>query len=223
VILTRHRVVSNIILPAAWLLGLAAVFWSAGAFAQEGRNIPSAVGIGVGISGSQSGASAGAQSGNSLTFNSPSSVQTRVSGTTRVIAAPSVFAPGLAAAGIETCLGSVSGGVAFPGGGVSFGSTTKDAGCESRLDARTLWAFGLKSEAVARLCARDEIRAAMPNRCPQPVQTASSQQGVSYVPATVAAVGVEGEAIMVTEGRTGRDRMCASYSYERSRCLKWAR
>ena len=47
---------------------------------------------------------------------------------------PSVFAPGLAAAGLETCLGSVSGGGAFVGTGLSFGTTIPDPGCAARLD-----------------------------------------------------------------------------------------
>ena len=54
---------------------------------------------------------------------------------------PGVVAPGLAAAGLETCLGSVSGGGAFVGTGFSFGTTIPDPGCAARLDARTLWSF----------------------------------------------------------------------------------
>ena len=85
---------------------------------------------------------------------------------------PSVFAPGLAAAGLETCLGSVSGGGAFVGTGLSFGTTIPDAGCAARLDARTLWSMGLKKAAVARLCLNGDIYRAMPEVCdkylPQP-------------------------------------------------------
>src|SRR5215475_10530514 len=84
---------------------------------------------------------------------------------------PSVFAPGLAAAGLETCLGSVSGGGAFVGTGFSFGTTIPDPGCAARLDARTLWSFGLKKAAVARLCLNPDINRAMPEVC------------VKYVPA----------------------------------------
>ena len=68
---------------------------------------------------------------------------------------PSIVAPGLAAAGLETCLGSVSGGGAFVGTGFSFGTTIPDPGCAARLDARTLWSMGLKKAAVARLCLKD--------------------------------------------------------------------
>ena len=78
---------------------------------------------------------------------------------------PSVVAPGLAAAGLETCLGSVSGGGAFVGTGFSFGTTIPDPGCAARLDARTLWSMGLKKAAVARLCLNPDINRAMPEVC----------------------------------------------------------
>ena len=80
---------------------------------------------------------------------------------------PSVVAPGLAAAGLETCLGSVSGGGAFVGTGFSFGTTIPDPGCAARLDARTLWSMGLKKAAVARLCLNGDIYRAMPEVCDQ--------------------------------------------------------
>ena len=78
---------------------------------------------------------------------------------------PSIGAPGLAAAGLETCLGSVSGGGAFVGTGFSFGTTIPDPGCAARLDARTLWSMGLKKAAVARLCLTGDIYRAMPEVC----------------------------------------------------------
>src|SRR5947209_18851286 len=78
---------------------------------------------------------------------------------------PGVVAPGLAAAGLETCLGSVSGGGAFVGTGFSFGTTIPDPGCAARLDARTLWSMGLKKAAVARLCLNGDIYRAMPEGC----------------------------------------------------------
>src|SRR6478752_8987322 len=78
---------------------------------------------------------------------------------------PGIVAPGLAAAGLETCLGSVSGGGAFVGTGFSFGTTIPDPGCAARLDARTLWSFGLKKAAVARLCLTGDIYRAMPEVC----------------------------------------------------------
>ena len=80
---------------------------------------------------------------------------------------PGIVAPGLAAAGLETCLGSVSGGGAFVGTGFSFGTTIPDPGCAARLDARTLWSMGLKKAAVARLCLNGDIYRAMPEVCDQ--------------------------------------------------------
>src|SRR3984957_13153501 len=78
---------------------------------------------------------------------------------------PGVVAPGLAAAGLETCLGSVSGGGAFVGTGFSFGTTIPDPGCAARLDPRPLGGFGLKKAAVARLCPNPDINRAMPEVC----------------------------------------------------------
>src|SRR3954451_19529735 len=78
---------------------------------------------------------------------------------------PSIVAPGLGAAGLETCLGSVSGGGAFVGTGFSFGTTIPDPACAARLDARTLWSMGLKKAAVARLCLNGDIYRAMREVC----------------------------------------------------------
>jgi hypothetical protein len=141
--------------------------------------------------------------------------------------APATFAPGLTAAGLETCLGSVSGGGSFMGGGFSFGTTVPDRGCSARLDARTLWSMGLKKASVARLCLTPEIQQSMPEVCaeylPQPAQ------GGGYGPApavTAAAARLEpvpysGGRVMVIEKRTGRERPCDDYS--NGRCLRWGR
>src|SRR6478736_7865410 len=196
-----------------------------------------ATGVGQAVSSSQSGAQAlsvsrsgssratagggggGSATGGNVTFNTPGNTtsqnSTRVSGTQRLIAAPSVFAPGLAAAGIETCLGSVSGGVSFPGGGVAFGTTTKDSGCDTRLDSRTLWSFGLKAEAIARLCMKEETRAALGARCPQP-----QAQTVAFV-GTASAAPPARSGIELREGRTGRIRWCDVYDAAAQRCRKW--
>ena len=70
-------------------------------------------------------------------------------------------APGLAAAGIETCLGSASGGLSLMGGGFTFGATKVDEGCTVRLLSRQLFAFGLHKAAVALMCQDDRVAAAM--------------------------------------------------------------
>ncbi len=79
----------------------------------------------------------------------------------RLITPPTVVAPGLAAAGIETCLGSASGGVSVMGGGLTFGSTKVDDGCTIRLLARQLFAFGYQKAAVALMCQDDRVAVAM--------------------------------------------------------------
>jgi hypothetical protein len=95
---------------------------------------------------------------------------------------PTAIAPGLTAAGLETCLGSVSGGGAFVGTGFSFGTTIPDPGCAARLDARTLWSMGLKKAAVARLCLTSEIARSMPEVCAQYVPQPGVAVQVDYSP-----------------------------------------
>jgi hypothetical protein len=81
--------------------------------------------------------------------------------TNRLITPPTVVAPGLAAAGIETCLGSSSGGLSLMGGGLTFGSTKVDDGCTIRLLARQLHAFGMQRAALALMCQDERVAAAM--------------------------------------------------------------
>ena len=81
--------------------------------------------------------------------------------TAHVITTPTVAAPGLAAAGIETCLGSASGGLSLMGGGFTFGATKVDEGCTVRLLSRQLFAFGLRKAAVALMCQDERVAAAM--------------------------------------------------------------
>ena len=203
----------------------------------------SATGIGVGtsISNSRSSSEAVAISGqggaggraqasgngnSSLTINSAAqpavttqNINTHSSGTVTERNVPAVFAPGLAAAGLETCLGSVSGGGSFVGTGFSFGSTIPDPGCAARLDARTLWSMGLKRAAIARLCLNPEINRSMPDVCgtylPQPTVVGSGY----YLSAS--ATSSDGGPIMVVEGRTGRERLCNVYDSTKQRCRAW--
>jgi hypothetical protein len=144
----------------------------------------------------------------------------RQTGTQRIISAPSTFAPGLTAAGVETCLGSVSGGASFPGGGVSFGTTTKDTGCDARLDARTLWSMNLKRAAIFRLCQKPEIAAAMPDVCPQPQQATAPQLASSVGPALVPADPPgRGQRTLVIF--RGQERYCDDF--DGRRCHRWSR
>jgi hypothetical protein len=124
--------------------------------------------------------------------------------TTRLITTPTIAAPGLAAAGIETCLGSTAGGLSLMGGGITFGSTRVDEGCTIRLLARQLYAFGFQKAALALMCqdphvvlAMDEVGSPCP-AFPAPVgvalsivpmdrpSTAAAQasQATSYAPVT---------------------------------------
>jgi hypothetical protein len=91
--------------------------------------------------------------------------------TARVVTTPTVAAPGLAAAGVETCLGSAVGGLSLMGGGFTLGSTKVDEGCTIRLLARQLYAFGLQKAALALMCQDGHVAAAMAitgTPCPMP-------------------------------------------------------
>ncbi|MCJ2095835.1 hypothetical protein MKK67_25540 [Methylobacterium sp. J-072] len=74
---------------------------------------------------------------------------------------PSVWAPGLAAAGIESCLGSASVGGAGPGIGVTLGGTLTDKGCNLRLYARTLYSLGHRVAATQILCNDPDVALAL--------------------------------------------------------------
>jgi hypothetical protein len=156
-----------------------------------------------------------------------SRVENVVSGTQTLKNVPGTIAPGLTAAGLETCLGSASGGASVVGFGATFGTTVPDPGCQARLDARTLWAMGLKGAAVARLCIREDIYRAMPDICTRytPVVT---PQGYAAGPvstlmsASTDAAPMEGTSIEVIDGKTGITRPCSDYNAVRQKCLNWA-
>ena len=162
---------------------------------------------------SRSGNSSSALTLNSAAAPAVTSSQITTGGSSSVKTVPSVFAPGLGAAGLETCLGSVSGGASALGWGATFGTTTPDPGCQARLDARTLWAFGLKGAAVARLCAMVDIYNSMPDVCAKYMpRQAYAQAAPEYA----------GGPIMLVEGKTGRDRLCEKYDAVHHRCRAWA-
>lgn len=76
-----------------------------------------------------------------------------------------------------TCMGSSSGGAQGPGFGVSFGSTWTDSSCDMRYDAEALRAAGQPAAAIARLCQKPEIAAAMEaagTKCPGKAKTAAA-------------------------------------------------
>jgi hypothetical protein len=186
----------------------------------------SSTGSGVGIARSTSSSQAISGQGGSARIISNSTVP--ADQTVRNV--PSVFAPGLAAAGLETCLGSVSGGGAIVGTGISFGSSIPDPSCAARLDARTLWSFGLKKAAVARLCLNSDIYRAMPDVCaiylPQaPVRPIAAPASLAYASAVATAPDEQpyaGGPILLVEGETGKTRLCKDYDEPGQRCRVWA-
>jgi len=108
--------------------------------------------------------------------------------TNRLVTPPNVVAPGLAAAGVETCLGSASAGLSLMGGGFTFGSTKVDEGCTLRLLARQLFAFGFRQAAVALMCQDPHVYVAMDEvgtPCPPPRQLVDSEP-LSLLPSAYA-------------------------------------
>jgi len=214
------------------LIALASTTLSGGAWAQNATGI----GVGTGVSRSDSKSQAVAISGQggsgtgvgTVNIGGTPSAQTihttvENTGTSTIKNVPSVFSPGLAAAGLETCLGSVSGGGAFVGTGFSFGTTIPDPGCAARLDARTLWSMGLKKAAIARLCLGTDIRAAMPEVCAAYLPDAPVA-GYAVAPRGYylsAGESYQGGPIMLTDGKTGKERLCQNYDEPRHRCRIW--
>ena len=202
------------------------------------------VGIGTGIATSHSRSDStaiGGGVGNAGTINPTnnttitSNVPTQTTSTlttqgkTSVSTVPSVFAPGLAAAGIESCLGAVSGGGSWLGTGITLGGSVPDLDCATRLDARTLWSFGLKKAAVARLCQNDRIYSAMPEVCGQYIARPAPIYAPAVQPTTYAGTAAYLEerqavkgSIMLVDGKTGKDRLCNDYDEGKKRCRQWA-
>lgn len=205
------------------LAAIVAMAASEPAWAQSSTSTGTGVGVARSISRSQSISGQGGTGVATITSNSTVPADQTVKNV------PSVVAPGLTAAGLETCLGSVSGGGAFVGTGFSFGTTIPDPGCAARLDARTLWSMGLKKAAVARLCLNGDIYRAMPEVCrrylpptppghpaPPPVPTRHAQAEASEEqPYT-------GGDIWLVEGATGKNRLCNDYDVTQQSCRVWA-
>ena len=186
-----------------------------------------AVGVGVSSSTAKSasqstalaigGGNATARGGNAKAVSTGSNaiVTSNIPASQSITNVPTVFAPGLAAAGIETCLGSVSGGGSWLGTGISFGGTVPDPNCTTRLDARTLWSMGLKKAAVARLCVSPDIYRSMPEVCGAYLPVAAAPI------ATVAPAAYAGGDIWLVNGKTGKDQLCKDYDAPKHRCRHW--
>jgi len=139
------------------------------------------VGIGTGTANSSSNSAAGAASesnsvaaslsgtsnsgnssqGQSITLNStvPRNTISTINSTIKNV--PNVYAPGLAAAGSEVCLGSLSVGGSGAGFGLTFGTTLKDKECTLRLNAKTLAILGYREAARETMCLDPDVRTAM--------------------------------------------------------------
>ena len=111
----------------------------------------------------------------------------------------------------------------------SFGTTIPDPGCAARLDARTLWSFGLKKAAVARLCLNPEINRAMPEVCvkylppPAPGYPAPPPVPTRYARAEASEEQpYTGGDIWLVEGATGKNRLCNDYDVTQQLCRVWA-
>ena len=204
------------------LAAIVAMAASGPAWAQSSTTTGTGVGIGRSISSSH----ATSGQGGSATITSNSIVPADQT----VKNVPSVFAPGLAAAGLETCLGSVSGGGALVGTGFSFGTSIPDPSCAARLDARTLWSMGLKKAAVARLCLNGDIYRAMPDVCAiylprAPLAPVYARAPVAYASAATTTTDEQpyaGGPILLVEDKTGKVRLCNDYDEPGQRCRVWA-
>jgi hypothetical protein len=220
-------------------LVLAAIFAAATAMPAVAQS-STAIGTGIATAKSTSAAQAVAISGqggaggqggtasqttNINTGNPPvQTINSITSGTQNLRNVPTVFAPGLTAAGIESCLGSVSGGAGWLGTGITLGGTVPDPSCAARLDARTLWSFGLKKAAVARLCLSADIYRAMPEVCYQYLPQQGGYFGAAYAstePANVVLSTSASQSIELIDGKTGAVRMCDHYDAKKFKCWHW--
>ncbi len=107
--------------------------------------------------------------------------------------APGVAPPGLSAAGLESCNNSVSAGGSSPAGSLAIGFPIQDGPCNKRLNARTMWSFGLHEAAIQQLCLDGEMAQALASvgkQCligpgappPQPAYQPAAYQPATYAP-----------------------------------------
>lgn len=98
-----------------------------------------------------------ATSGASIVNNAPAVVRSR--GSNDVTA--SAFAPGLTAAGINSCAGSNSAGVGGTGFNFGIGGTYEMEDCTARANAAALAGLGQNLAALESLCQSPKMRAAL--------------------------------------------------------------
>ncbi|EKS9824414.1 chemotaxis protein CheA, partial [Burkholderia cepacia] len=122
-------------------------------------------------------------------YNTQTSENVNYSGTQTIKTNPSIQAPGLTTTLSDTCMGSVSVGVSFPGFGATGGTTLVDQACVRRLDAREFRAMGLTDVALALLCQSDANRRAVEatgHLCPGTTAPLARSNVAPSVEATVA-------------------------------------
>ncbi|MCA8044819.1 chemotaxis protein CheA, partial [Burkholderia seminalis] len=122
-------------------------------------------------------------------YNTQTSENVNYSGTQTIKTNPAIQAPGLTTTLSDTCMGSVSVGVSFPGFGATGGTTLVDQACVRRLDAREFRAMGLTDVALALLCQSDANRRAVEatgHLCPGTTAPLARSNVAPSVEATVA-------------------------------------
>lgn len=140
------------------ILGLAALTCCASAgFAQQTRNNSNSNSNATSGSTSMSGANSNQRQsqGQSVTYQETTPADQTIKNV------PNVYAPALAAAGSEVCLGSLSAGGAAAGFGLTVGGTMVDQECQLRMNARTLATLGYAAAAREEMCVDPQVRAAM--------------------------------------------------------------
>ncbi|NIF45439.1 chemotaxis protein CheA, partial [Burkholderia sp. Tr-862] len=122
-------------------------------------------------------------------YNTQAAENVNYSGTQTIKTNPAIQAPGLTTTLSDTCMGSVSVGVSFPGFGATGGTTLVDQACVRRLDAREFRAMGLTDVALALLCQSDANRRAVEatgHLCPGTTAPLARSNVAPSVEATVA-------------------------------------
>ncbi|KAB0648510.1 chemotaxis protein CheA, partial [Burkholderia diffusa] len=127
---------------------------------QVNLNLPSSTSGGSNVT-PQSTSSLAAGSPGTSPYNTQAAENVNYSGTQTIKTNPAIQAPGLTTTLSDTCMGSVSVGVSFPGFGATGGTTLVDQACVRRLDAREFRAMGLTDVALALLCQSDANRRAV--------------------------------------------------------------
>lgn len=143
--------------------------------------------------------------GNKLTNegnNAAQSTSVTVEGDTyqaaRIPVATAYAAPLAASNG--TCMGSTSVGGQGVTIGLSVGTTWTDSSCDLRYDAEALRAAGQPAAAVARLCQKPEIAAAMEaagTKCPGKSKTAAAPASTSTAPAVATSQYIGSDPIVM--------------------------